>query len=220
MPAKPAFEKVPPVLGAAPMPAPPPDEDGTNGGVPPHRRAGEEDVPARSEDGRQDRPQTTPGAATSTCTARWQERRRTAGRAAREHRDRTDPKDAAQPAATTLAATDPALLHLRIRAGDEHVHQQRCHARGHDILDGGEQRGLEGVPDGRPHRRRLGHEGVKDTASLLLERLEDALVLVRDEFTRGRRTLDLRHVDLCGGGLLERVLLVLAQFLDLTGDLA
>ena len=32
---KPPFEKIPPAAGAAPMPAPPPDEDGTNGGVPP-----------------------------------------------------------------------------------------------------------------------------------------------------------------------------------------
>src|ERR1035441_5292240 len=263
MPAKPAFEKIPPLAGAAPMPAPPPDEDGTNGGVPPTVAPGKRTVPPAPKIGgrmgpsppplpapppapappdgsnggvppRAPPPNTgtapiprvpaRPGPAAASGTTRRQDRRRSARRPAREHGDRTDPEDAAQPAeqpaATTLAAADTALLHLRFRAGDEQVHQHRRHARGHDVLDGGEQRGLQRVPDGRPHRLRFGHKGIEDAASLLLERLEDALVLVRDEFARGRRALDLRHVDLCGGGLLERALLVLAQFLNLTGDLA
>src|ERR1019366_2948096 len=45
IPPKPAFEKIPPVAGAAPMPAPPPDEDGTNGGVPPTVAPGKSTFP-------------------------------------------------------------------------------------------------------------------------------------------------------------------------------
>src|SRR6202047_3950617 len=46
MPASPAFEKIPPAAGAAPMPAPPaPDEDGANGGVPPTAAPGNETFP-------------------------------------------------------------------------------------------------------------------------------------------------------------------------------
>src|ERR1035437_4926691 len=45
MPAKPAFEKIPPAAGAAPMPAPPPDADGTNGGVPPTVAPGKRTLP-------------------------------------------------------------------------------------------------------------------------------------------------------------------------------
>ena len=66
---------------------------------------------------------------------------------------------------------------------------------------------------------RLRNERIEHAASLLLERLEDALVLVDNDLAGRDCALRLRHIDFGRGRTLERFLLVLAQLADLVADL-
>ena len=140
-----------------------------------------------------------------------------------EHRHRADAQQAAQPAQHPAATARPrAAARERHLLAGEHLHQRGRDPRRDDLLDGRQERGLERVADGLPHRLRLGEERVEHAARLLLERVEDLPVVLAHQLRRPVGGVLARRADRGVVGLVALVADLLAlplQFRDARLDL-